>query len=63
MHAIKGLEKFSFGPDSHEHEENECYITDARFERIADEIGVQPEDYPELEQMIRQGIDGPSIGD
>jgi hypothetical protein len=46
-----------------ESDEERIHETEARLERLADEIGVQPEDYPELEQMIQQELEGPSISD
>src|SRR4051794_8456160 len=34
--------------------ESRYFTTEARFERIADEIGVGPEHYEELQQMVEQ---------
>ena len=63
MRAVKDLDRPSFGRDAHEREENEYYRTQERFERVAEEIGVEPEHYDELGQMIEQELEGPSIGD
>lgn len=54
MRAISDLESPQFGPEVHEREENRYYTTEAKLERIADEIGVGPEHYEELERMLEQ---------
>jgi hypothetical protein len=64
MHALNAFD--GMGPCDGPTTSNESryFTTEARLERVADEIGVGPEHYDELEQMLneRDLDDGMSIG-
>jgi hypothetical protein len=64
MKVHNDFENTRTGTDA-EYETNErrYHETEARLERIANEIGVGPEDYDELQQIVEQELDGPSISD
>ena len=62
IRTLKDFENLRFFEGEHEIRENAYYETEAKLERIAGEIGVQPEDYDELQQMLEHD-EGMSIGD
>jgi hypothetical protein len=61
MSAIKAFESHRPGGGATEFNESRYFTTEARLDRIADEVGVTEQDYDELEQSIERE-EGWSIG-